>query len=253
MLRRWFQYVSTAIGMKAKRHADPRVEVELAMQDARRHDAELREQATRVVAHRAELELRAGKALEGCRDAEARVQAAVRKVDAAREAGNAAEAERWERAALEATMQLQAFEAEVAGYRVQFDEANRQADAAKAAVAQNAERLRELGAKRIEVLGRIEYAEMQEQFTRAVATIASPIDSAGSPTFAEIERRIDGQLAQTRARAEIHAATSDDHVSSLELDRAIRTDTAAQRLEQIRGKALDPGTNAPQLPEASGQ
>jgi phage shock protein A len=253
MLRRWIQYISTSLGMKAQKHADPRVEVEMAMQDARKRDAELREQATRVIAHRTELQLRAGKALEGCTQGEARATAALRKAEAARASGDAAEADRWERAALEAMTQLQGVEAELQQYRDQFDEADRQAEAAKAAVVQNAERLRELGAKRLEVLGRIEHVEMQEQFTKAVASLSSPLSGEDGSNFAGIEQRLDTQLAQTRARAELHAATSGDHVSGLELDRAMRMDSAAQRLEQLRGRTLEQGTSAGELPEASGQ
>lgn len=252
MLRRWIQYVSTSLGMKARRHANPRVEVEMAMQDAQRRDAELREQATRVVAHRAELELRAGKALQGCTESEARVQAALRKAEAARAEGSP-EADRWERGALEAMTQLQRFETEVAQYRDQFAEADRQAEAAKAAVVNNAERLRELGTKRLEVLGRIEHVEMQEQFTRAVASVSSPVDPSEGPTFAEIERRIDGQLAQSRARAELHAAAHGDDITGLELDRAMRMDSAAQRLEELKARQLEAGTARDELPKASGE
>jgi phage shock protein A len=56
MFKRLWGYIKTLFRVKTEAAMDPEIEIEQAIQEARRRDQELRNQAAKVVAHRVQLE-----------------------------------------------------------------------------------------------------------------------------------------------------------------------------------------------------
>ena len=101
-------------------------------------------------------------------------------------------------------MKLESTETLVEGLKTQYSTATQQAELAKEQVNANALRLQELSAKRMELLGKLEQAKMQEQVNQTLEQLSKPMELNAGPTLKEIEdkinRRMAGASAARRAR-----------------------------------------------------
>ena len=116
-------------------------------------------------------------------------------------AGDAAAAEKWNRAATGLAMKLQASENNLNSLKTQFSSAVAQAEDAKKAVQQNAMRLQELAAKRMELVGSLQQAKMQESVNKAVESISATMgDDAVS--LEKVEEKIEQREESSQGRAQ---------------------------------------------------
>ena len=206
MLKRWWNYLKTLISGGVEARMDPAVQIEQMIGDARRQDQELRTQAARVIAHRNEVQLKLDRAVEDAAKAKAQAGQALRNADAATQKGDAAEAEKWTNLAQSLAMKLQSSESMVESLKQQYGAASQQSDLAKREVDQNALRLEQLSAKRMELLGKLEQAKMQEQVNQTLQQISRPMEQSG-PTVDEIEDKINRRMAQASATGELESAS----------------------------------------------
>ena len=86
-------------------------------------------------------------------------------------------------------MKLQASENNLSTLKTQYETASAQADKAKQAVQSNAMRVSELAAKRMELLGSLEAAKMQESVNKAVDAMSNMSDYE-MPSLEKIEEKI---------------------------------------------------------------
>jgi phage shock protein A len=206
MLRKWWSYIKAWFGKKSDQMMDPEIEIEQAILDAQKKDQQLRNQAAKVIAHRTQVENQLGDAADDLGDAKEMAKQALLKADAAQKAGNAEEASRWTDAARTLAMRMQAAQSNVDMLKAQFDTATQQAEQAKQAVNNNAMALQEISAKRMQMLGQLESAKMQETVNKAMDSLNASIgDSA--PSLDDVEKKIEARLADASAHAELKAAT----------------------------------------------
>jgi phage shock protein A len=130
-------------------------------------------------------------------------------------------------------MKLQAGESTLESYKDQYEIAVSQADAAKSAVEQNAMRTSELAAKRIELLGKLEQAKMQETVNDAVASMSETLE-VDSPSLSRIEDKIQGRVAEAQAKAELRSATPEG--AEAELREAVSLARADDKLAELRAE-----------------
>ena len=154
---------------------DPEIEIEQAIQDARRKDQQLRNQAAQVIAHRTQVTAQLENTAADVAEAKELAKQALLRADAATRAGNAAEAEKWNAAATSVAMRLQAAQNNEDMLRKQLVVADEQAEKAKQAVQANAASVQELAAKRMELLGQLEAAKMQEKVNDAMASMTATV------------------------------------------------------------------------------
>ncbi|HEY8544458.1 MAG TPA: PspA/IM30 family protein [Acidimicrobiales bacterium] len=243
MIRRWINYIKTWLGMKSKEVMDPKVEIESAIAEARSRDQVLRNEAAKVIAHRTRVAGEMEDAAEELAKAKELARQALLKADAATRAGNAAEAEKWNSAAQGIALKLQASQKALDSYQQQLAIADQQAEQAKQAVHDNAMRLEEIAAKRMEMLGQLEQAKMQETVNKAMASINANV-GGDAPSLKEIEDKIEDRMAAAMAQTELTAATPDGAMA--ELEREVNLSGASAALDDLRDElGLGP---APALP-----
>ena len=73
----------------------------------------------------------------------------------------------------------------------------------------NATAVQELAAKRMQLLGQLESAKMQESVNKAVDSMTATV-GADAPSLEEVENKIQARMAQASAKAELTEATSPD-------------------------------------------
>ena len=210
---------------------DPEIEIEQAITDARKRDQELRNQAAKVIAHRTQLEQKIEQAASQVGEGRETAKQALIRADEAKKAGDEDGLRRWNQAAQSLALKLQAAESNLEGLKSQYQVAIDQADDAKAAVQSNAMRLQELAAKRMQLVGQLEQAKMQEAVNSAVESISTSMEME-SPSLSKVEDKINQRVAEAKAQTELREATPEG--AEAELKESISLAQADARLEDLR-------------------
>lgn len=256
-MRRLWEYIKSWFRIRTEAIKDPEVELEQAITAARKRDQELRNQAARVIAHRTRLEQEIEQAAEDSAEAKEMAKQALLKSDSALKSGNADQGAKWTQAAQTLAMRLQAAESNLESLKKQYALSQAQSDQAKNAVQQNALQLQEMSAKRMELLGKLEQAKMQESVNKAMEAMnATVTDSA--PSLAEVEDKIQERMAMASAKTELTSSTPEG--AMVELKQSVSLTKADATLDALRaelGLVAAPeeptAASTPATPETEGQ
>lgn len=233
MFERWMAYIRSWFKSTSENMMDPEIEIQSAIDEAKRKDQDLRNQAAKVIAHKTQLESQIEKAADDVGEAKEMAKQALMKADEAQKAGDDAGVTKWTQAAQSLAMKLQASENNLASLKDQFATAEGQAAKAKEAVQTNAMKVQELSAKRLEMLGTLEQAKMQEAVNSAVQSMSASVSDEG-PTLETVENKIEHRKAEAMARAELHEATPEG--AEAELRKAVNVAEANSKLDELRAE-----------------
>jgi len=233
MFKRLMAYLRSWFKQTAESAMDPEIEIQSAIDEARRRDQELRNQAAKVIAHKTTLESQIERAASDVGEAKEMAKQALLKSDEAGKAGDQAAVSKWTQAAQSLAMKLQASENSVTSLKQQYEVAVGQAEAAKKAVQTNAMNLQELSAKRMEMLGTLQQAKMQESVNSAVESMSAGV-SDDMPSLEQVETKIEQRKAEAMAKAELREATPEG--AEAELRQAINTTQADAKLDELRAE-----------------
>lgn len=233
MFQRLIGYIKQLFRTTAERAMDPEIEVEQAITEAKKRDQELRNQAAKVIAHRTQLESKIEGAADTVGNAREMAKAALMRAEEAKTSGQTEQVGKWTQAAQSQALKLQAAESNLNGLKSQYEIAMSQADDAKRAVQSNAMRLQELAAKRMELIGKLQQAKMQESVNSAVESIGANMDM-DAPSLEKVEEKIEGRLAEAKARTELRGVTPEGAES--ELRDAISMAGADAKLDELKAE-----------------
>jgi len=233
MFARMWAYIKALFSTTADNAMDPKIELEAAINTAKKQDQDLRNQAAKVVAHRTQLESQLERAADEAGESREMAKQALLKAEAAKAAGDTAGEVKWVQAAQSIAMKMQAAENNLSSLTEQYAVAEGQAEQAKVAVQQNSMKLQELSAKRMELLGQLEQAKMQEAVNDAVQTMSSSMSDPG-PTLDQVQDKIERRKAVAMANAELHEATPEG--AEAELRSAINVAQADAKLEELKAE-----------------
>lgn len=246
---RLWDYLKALFGKKVEELKDPEIEIEQAIAEARERDQNLRNQAAKVIAHRTQLAGELEDSAEELAKAKELAKQALLKAEAAKSAGNADEQLRWTQSAQALAMRMQAAQSNYDRLTEQLTTADEQAEKAKSAVQQNAMQLEEIASKRLEMLGALESAKLQESMNEAMASISASVGQ-DAPSLKEVEDKIEARMAEAQAKAELEAVTPEG--SMAELERSVDLAEADKALDDLRKELgiveLEAGSSSPQLP-----
>jgi len=247
-------YIKALFLTTAENAMDPKIEIEAAINTAKKQDQDLRNQAAKVVAHRTQLESQLERAADEAGESREMAKQALLKAEEAKAAGDTAGEVKWVQAAQSIAMKMQAAENNLSSLTEQYAVAQTQADQAKVAVQQNSMKLQELSAKRMELLGQLEQAKMQEAVNDAVQTMSSSVSDPG-PSLDQVQNKIERRKAEAMAKAELHEATPEG--AEAELRSAINVAQADAKLEELKAElGIETAAPAPApeaIPEAEGE
>jgi phage shock protein A len=229
--KRLWGYIKTLFRRTAENAMDPEIEIEQAINEAKKRDQELRNQAAKVVAHRTQLESKIGNAADDVGEAREMAKQALMKAEDSKAAGDVEAQDKWTRTAQAMAMRLQASENNLNGLKAQYETATGQAEKAKTAVQQNAMRVQELAAKRMEMLGSLQAAKMQESVNKAMESLSATMDDE-MPSLERVEEKIESRKAEAMAHAELREATPAG--AEAELREAINVVQADAKLEELK-------------------
>lgn len=232
-LKRLWGYIKTLFRVKTEAAMDPEIEIEQAIYEAKKRDQDLRNQAAKVVAHRVQLESKIESSADDVGEARELAKQALLKAQESTTSGDTAGSDKWTKVATGLAMKLQASENNLNSLKSQYGSAVDQADDAKRAVQHNAMRLQELAAKRMELVGDLQQAKMQETVNRAVESISATMDD-DQVSLSKVEEKIEKRKAEAMAKAELREATPDG--AELELREAVSMAQADAKLEELKAE-----------------
>jgi len=228
--RTWWKYLGATAQVHLEEHADPKVQLEQAIADAREQHRKLTEQAANVIANQKQAERRLDRALTEYQRTKGSARQALVLVDRETRAGEAEQAGRFEQAATSFASRLIVLERQVGDLRKMVLDTTQAAAQARLAVRQNATALQQKLEQREQLLSTLDQAKMHEQLHAAMAQLEASVGD-DVPTFMQVQQKIDARLARAQGMAEL-AGTSVD-VQMLEVQRAQADAEAKARLQEL--------------------
>ena len=244
-LQRWWKYLTAAFSSKVEEKADPKIQIEQAIEEAKKQHELLSQQAAAVVGNQKQLELKLGRAIEEVEKLQGSARQALLMADKATRAGDAGAATQYEDAAQSFAMKLVAEEASMKDLKGLHDQSITAAMAARKAVETNALNLQKQLAERSKLLSQLDNAKMQERMNAALKQMNELSPKGDVPTLAEVRDKIETRYAKALGESEIRT----DSVGSkmMEVEKAQLDAEAASRLDALRvGLGLAPASVEPQ-------
>ena len=241
-----WNYLMALFDSKIEEHADPKVQIEQAIQDAQRQHQELSQQAAAVIGNQRQLEMQLNRRLGEIEKLQGNTRQALELADKARADGDESKAVEYENAAEAFAAQLVTAEQAVEDSKRLHDQALQQADQAKKAVERNAGTLREKVAERSKLLSQLEQAKMQEKVSDSLSSMNELTNTSG-PSLDSVRDKIERRYSKALGQAELASNSVEGRMA--EVQQAGIQMAGHSRLEQIRAemnsnKAVDSGSSA---------
>ncbi len=228
--KRW-KYLVAKLGGSFEESADPKVQLEQAIQEAQDQHRRLREQAANVIANQKQTEMRLNRALEDLERVNANARQAIVMAEDASTSGDQEKVASYTSAAEQFANRLITLEADIESLKAMHFQATEASDQAKAAVEQNSTLLQKKLSERQALLSQLDQAKMQETVNSAMATLSEAVGE-DVPTFDQVREKIEARYAKARAVSELTEANVDTRMH--EIEAAARNVEAHARLDQIK-------------------
>ncbi|MEV0426389.1 PspA/IM30 family protein [Micromonospora sp. NPDC049836] len=227
-----WKYLMALFGAKIDEHADPKVQIQQAIEDAQRQHQALVQQAAAVIGNQRQLEMKLSRQMSEVEQLQANARQALVLADQARAKGNETEAGRYEQSAQLLASQLVSAEQATEDLKTLHDQALGAAAQARKAVENNSMILQQKLAERTKLLSQLEQAKMQETVARSLESMSSLTAPGSTPSLNEVRDRIERRYADAMGRAELAGNSVEGRM--LEIQKATLDTAGSARLEQIR-------------------
>lgn len=233
---------------KIDEHADPKVQIEQAISDAKRQHHELSQQAAAVIGNQRQLEMQLNRRLNEVEKLQSNTKQALELSDKARREGDERKAVEYENAAEAFAAQLVTAEQSVEETKQLHDQALKQADQAKQAVERNNMQLQEKFQQRSKLLSQLEQAKMQEKVSESLNSMNN-VTNDSSPSLDSVRDKIEQRYSRALGQAELSENSVQNRMH--EVKQAGIQMAGHSRLEQIRAEMA--GSNSAQQSVTQGQ
>ena len=243
-LKKQWNYLVAKLTGRFEENADPKVQLEQAITEARNQHDRLKAQATNVIAGQKQAEIRLNKKMGELEKLNANARQALMMASDAQQSGDADKAAEYTRAAETIADKLIAVEGDVESLKTMVIESTEAADQAKAAVEQNSRLLQEKLAEKSKLLNQLDQAKMQEEMNSAMSQLTESVGE-DVPTLSEVQQKIEARYAQAKAASELQDTTVESRM--VEIEQATANVQTQTRLSQLRAEL---GLEAPPQADA---
>ncbi|MDN5748019.1 MAG: PspA/IM30 family protein [Pseudonocardia sp.] len=227
-----WKYLMALFSSKVDEYADPKVQIQQAIEDAQRQHQALSQQAAAVIGNQRQLEMKLNRQLGDIEKLQASARQALVLADQARASGDEVKAGQYEQSAQAFAGQLVTAEQSVEDMKTLHDQAIQAAGQAKQAVERNALMLQQKIAERTKLLSQLEQAKMQEQASASLRQMSELSAPGNTPSLEEVRDKIERRYANAVGAGEL--AQNSVQGRMLEVQQSATDMAGASRLEQIR-------------------
>ncbi|MBM7775823.1 phage shock protein A [Actinokineospora baliensis] len=250
---KFWKYLMASFSSKIDEHADPKVQIQQAIEEAQRQHQALSQQAAAVIGNQRQLEMKLNRQLGDVEKLQASARQALVLADEARAKGDEQKAQQFENAAQGFATQLVTAEQGIEDLKTLHDQALQAAGQAKQAVERNAMVLQNKLAERTKLLSQLEQAKMQEQVSRSLNQMSELAAPGNTPSLEEVRDKIEKRYTTALGSAELAQNSVQGRMMEVQIS---TTELAGQsRLEQIRasmgGGAVGQVTSGPTANQAA--
>jgi phage shock protein A len=239
-----WKYLMASFSSKVDELADPKVQIQQAIEDAQRQHQALSQQAAAVIGNQRQLEMKLSRQLDDVGKLQASARQALVLADEARSKGDETRATEFENAAQNFATQLVTSEQSIEDLKTLHDQSLQAAAQAKVAVERNASMLQQKLAERTKLLSQLEQAKMQEQVSKSLNQMSELAAPGNVPSLEEVRDKIEKRYATALGAADL--AKNSVQGRMLEVQASTTSMAGQQRLEQIRA-SINGGSVAPQI------
>ena len=241
-----WKYLMAFGNAKIDENADPKIQIQQAIEDAQRQHQALSQQAAAVIGNQRQLEMKLNRQLEDIERLQANTRQALTLADKAAASGDAAKATEYTNAAEAFAAQLVTAEQSVEDLKALHDQSLQAAEQAKRAVEQNSMTLQQKLSERTTLLSQLEQAKMQEQVSASLNQMSELSAPGNTPSLDQVRDKIERRYANALGSAELSRNSVQGRM--LEVQQASVQMAGHSRLEQIRasmaGESLAAGDSA---------
>lgn len=245
-----WKYLMALFGSKIDEYADPKVQIQQAIEDAQRQHQSLVQQAAAVIGNQRQLEMKLSRQLSEVENLTTNARQALVLADKARASGDEAKAADYEQTAQTFATQLVSAEATLEDLKKLHDQALNAAAQARKAVENNSMLLQQRLAEKTKLLSQLEQARMQETIAHSLESMSNMAAPGTTPTLEEVREKIERRYATALGRAELASESVEGR--RLEVQRATMDLAGASRLEEIRASMAKPVTASTDKPAVEG-
>lgn len=227
-----WRYLMALFGAKIDEYADPKVQIQQAIDEAKVQHQALVKQAAAVIGNQRQLEMRLSRHMSEVEKWQGMARQGLVLAERAHNQGDAGKATEYERAAQSAATQLVTSEQAVEDLKTLHDQALNAAQQARQAVENNKMLLEEKLAERTKLLSQLEQARMQETVASSLESMSALAAPGNTPSLDEIRDKIERRYASAMGRAELASDTVEGRM--IEVQRTTLDVAGQSRLEQIR-------------------
>ncbi|MEV0152304.1 PspA/IM30 family protein [Micromonospora sp. NPDC050686] len=227
-----WKYLMALFGARIDEHADPKVQIQQAVEEAQRQHQALVQQAAAVIGNQRQLEMKLSRQMSEVERLQSMARQALVLADQNRAKGDEAEAGRYEQSAQTLATQLVSAEQATEDLKTLHDQALGAAAQARRAVENNSMILQQKLAERTKLLSQLEQAKMQESVASSLESMSALTAPANTPSLDEVRDRIERRYANAMGRAELAGNSVEGRM--LEIQKASLDTAGTSRLEQIR-------------------
>lgn len=227
-----WKYLMAAFSSKIDEHADPKVQIQQAIEEAQRQHQALSQQAAAVIGNQRQLEMKLSRQLGEVEKLQASARQALVLADEARAKGEVEKAVQYENAAEGFATQLVTAEQSIEDLKTLHDQSLQAAAQAKQAVERNSMVLQQKLSERTKLLSQLEQAKMQEKVSASLNQMSELTAPGNTPSLEEVREKIERRYTTALGQAEL--AQNSVQGRMLEVQQATTQLAGHSRLEQIR-------------------
>lgn len=242
-----YKYLMAAFGAKIDEKADPRIQIQQAIEEAQRQHQQLTQQAAAVIGNQRQLEMKLARQMSEVEKLQSSARQALVLADQKRAAGDEPGAQQFEQTAQTFATQLVGAEQSMEDLKALHDQALQAAEQAKKAVETNAMTVQNKLAERTQLLSQLEQAKMQEQVSASLQSMSALAAPGTTPSLAEVRDKIESRYAKALGSAELASNSVEGRM--LEVQKSSLDMAGASRLDQIRQSMAGQLPASPSTPQ----
>jgi phage shock protein A len=216
---------------KFEERADPKIQLEQAIEEAQKQHAMLTEQAANVIAHQKQTEMQLDRSLKDVEKVHASARQALLMADQAQKQGRPDDSAKYSQAAEAFANRLVSVEAEVENLKQMHLQATEAANSAKRAVQGNSIALQDKLTEKERLLSQLDQAKMQERMASAMQSLTVTVGQ-DVPTLDEVRRKIEARYAKALGQTELQQDTV--QAKMMEVEQATMNMEAQAKLDSLR-------------------
>lgn len=253
---KFWKYLMAAFSSKIDENADPKVQIQQAIEEAQRNHQALSQQAASVIGNQRQLEMKLNRQLGEVEKLQSSTRQAVNLADEARANGDEEKAQEFENAGESFAAQLVTAEQSIEDLKSLHDQSLQAADQAKQQVERNSSMLQQKLAERTKLLSQLEQAKMQEQVSASLNQMTELTAPSNTPSLEEVRDKIEKRYTTALGSAELSKNSVQGRM--MEVQQSTTEMAGRSRLEQIRSSmkgdsvaAVTDGSESQSAAEAS--